>query len=145
VQAGSKGRPLFDLFRPHISGTPVRTTRTLASRVTNLLYKGVRARRCLRHLSPCVQASEARVRTSAFWAAAIANLGVEVPAAPPRPVVTVVTKKGRRAIENAAEIADALRQRFMGVDVQLLDGNSLNTISVKARVSPSTDTQYMVP
>ena len=85
------------------------------------------------------------MRTSAFWAAAIANLGVEVPAAPPRPVVTVGTKKGRRAIENAAEIADALRQRFMGVDVQLLDGNSLNTISVKARVSPSTDTQYMVP
>ncbi|BDA45779.1 hypothetical protein COCOBI_07-5660 [Coccomyxa sp. Obi] len=91
-----------------------------------------------------LQASEARVRTSPFWAAAIANLGVEVPPAPPRPVVTVVTKKGRRSIENAAEIADALRQRFMGVDVQLLDGNSLNTISVKARVAALGRTTVLV-
>lgn len=83
------------------------------------------------------------MRTSAFWAAAVANLGVELPAAPAaaaaaaRPVVTVVTKKGRRAIENAAEIADALRQRLLNVDVELLDGNSLNSISVKARVGTS--------
>lgn len=76
------------------------------------------------------------MRTSPFWAAAVANLGVEVPPAAARPVVTVITKKGRRAIENAADIADALRQRFIGVDVELLDGNSLNTISVKARVRP---------
>ena len=82
-----------------------------------------------------LQASEARVRTSTFYAAALANLGVEPPAGPgKRPVVTVVTKKGRRAIENAAEVAEALRTRFMGVDVNLLDGNSLSTVSVKARV-----------
>ena len=75
------------------------------------------------------------MRTSTFWAAAMANLGVDVAAAPPpRPAVTVVTKKGRRAIENAAEIADALRLRFPGADVNLLDGNSLSTISVKGRV-----------
>ncbi len=85
------------------------------------------------------------MRTSTFWAAAIANLGVEVPAAPARPVVTVITKKGRRAIENAAEIADALRQRFMGADVQLLDGNSLNSISVKARVSVALCTLLSCP
>ena len=81
------------------------------------------------------QASEARVRTSTFYAAAMANLGVDAPAGPgKRPVVTVVTKKGRRAIENAADVAEALRARFIGVDVNLLDGNSLSTISVKARV-----------
>ena len=76
------------------------------------------------------------MRTSTFYAAAMANLGVEVAAVPKRPVVTVVTKKGRRAIENAAEIAAALRARFIGVDVNLLDGNSLSAISVKARVRP---------
>lgn len=76
------------------------------------------------------------MRTSTFWAAAMANLGVDVEATPQlRPVVTVVTKKGRRAIENAAEIAEALRQRFPGANVNLLDGNGLSTISVKARVS----------
>ena len=77
------------------------------------------------------------MRTSTFYAAAMANLGIEVAAVPKRPVVTVVTKKGRRAIENAAEIAAALRARFIGVDVNLLDGNSLSAISVKARVRPS--------
>jgi hypothetical protein len=65
----------------------------------------------------------------------MANLGVEVPPAPqPRPAVTVVTKKGRRAIENAEDIAAALRRRFPTADVGLLDGNSLSAISVKARV-----------
>ena len=76
------------------------------------------------------------MRTSTFYAAAMANLGIEAAAPLKRPVVTVVTKKGRRAIENAAEIAAALRARFIGVDVNLLDGNSLSAISVKARVRP---------
>ena len=82
------------------------------------------------------------MRTSTFYAAAVANLGIEVPAVPKRPVVTVVTKKGRRAIENAAEIAAALRARFIGVDVNLLDGNSLSAISVKARVCSRFQTPF---
>ena len=38
------------------------------------------------------QASEARVRTSTFWAAAVANLGLQVKLPQDHPVLTVITK-----------------------------------------------------
>ena len=90
-----------------------------------------------RRLTPVcavVQASEARVRTSTFWAASIANLGLEVKLPQEYPVVTVITKKGRRSIENAEQIAAHLRERFPEAEIALVDGNSLNTVPLKSRV-----------
>ena len=83
-----------------------------------------------------MQASEARVRTSTFWAAAMANLGLEVSLPQEYPVVTVITKKGRRAIENAEQIAERLRERFPEAEIALVDGNSLNAVPLKKRVTP---------
>ena len=80
------------------------------------------------------QASEARVRTSTFWAAAMANLGLQVKLPQDHPVVTVITKKGRRSIENAEQIADQLRERFPEAEIALVDGNSLNAVPLKTRV-----------
>lgn len=85
-----------------------------------------------------MQASEARVRTSTFWAAAMANLGLEVSLPQEYPVVTVMTKKGRRAIENAEQIAERLRERFPEAEIALVDGNSLNAVPLKKRVRLSS-------
>ena len=74
------------------------------------------------------------MRTSTFWAAAMANLGLQVKLPQDHPVVTVITKKGRRSIENAEQIADRLRERFPEAEVALVDGNSLNTVPLKTRV-----------
>ena len=71
------------------------------------------------------------MRTSTFWAAAMANLGLQVKLPQDHPVVTVVTKKGRRSIENAEQIADRLRERFPEAEVGLVDGNALNAGSLK--------------
>lgn len=89
-------------------------------------------------LARLLQASEARVRTSTFWAAAMANLGLQVKLPQDHPVVTMITKKGRRSIENAEQIAEQLRERFPEAEVALVDGNSLNSMPLKTRVrSPS--------
>ena len=74
------------------------------------------------------------MRTSTFWAAAMANLGLEVKLPQEYPVVTVITKKGRRSIENAEQIAAHLRERFPEAEIALVDGNSLNTVPLKSRV-----------
>jgi hypothetical protein len=62
------------------------------------------------------------------------NLGLAVSLPQEYPVVTVITKKGRRAIENAEQIADRLRERFPEAEVNLVDGNSLNAVPLKMRV-----------
>ena len=49
-------------------------------------------------------------------------------------MVTVITKKGRRSIENAEQIAAHLRERFPEAEIALVDGNSLNTVPLKSRV-----------
>ena len=65
----------------------------------------------------------------------MANLGLDVSLPQDHPVVTVITKKGRRSIENAEQIAARLRERFPEAEIALVDGNSLNAVSLKARVS----------
>jgi len=65
----------------------------------------------------------------------MANLGLQVKLPQDHPVVTVITKKGRRSIENAAQIADRLRDRFPEAEIALVDGNSLNAVPLKTRVS----------
>ena len=97
--------------------------------------------------NPCwAQASEARVRTGTIWAAAVTNLGVVLPLDQGRPLVTVLTKKGRRSIENAAEIAVDLRYRFGAIaDVELIDGSALSTMSIKRRVRYCCEISYCRP
>ena len=73
----------------------------------------------------------------------MASLGLEVSLPQEYPVVTVITKKGRRSIENAEQIAERLRERLPEAEIALVDGNSLNAVPLKKRVRLSCQESWI--
>lgn len=62
-------------------------------------------------------------------------MGIETETQPERPRITVLTKKGRRVIENSDEVVDRLTTAFPYADIVTVDGKDLAMMSMKSQVS----------
>ena len=65
------------------------------------------------------------------------NMGLAKEAATPGPpVITVMTKKGRRIIENTDEVVQTVTAAFPSAVVETLDGMALATMSMRDQARP---------
>ncbi len=66
--------------------------------------------------------------------AAFDNLGI-LETSQDVPLITMLKKKGRRAIENAETIMDHLRAKYSSARFEMLEGEDIAIMSVKQQVS----------
>jgi len=66
--------------------------------------------------------------------AAFDNMGI-LETSQVEPVITMVMKKGRRAIENAETIMNHLRAKYTSARFEMLEGEAIAMMSVKQQVS----------
>ena len=70
-----------------------------------------------------------------YRSATFANIGFqEVLEKPRAPVVTMILKYGRRAVENSAEIFSHLQQQFTWANFQIMQGDKIAQMSLKDQV-----------
>lgn len=62
------------------------------------------------------------------------NVGITSESQQEKPRITVLTKKGRRIIENTDEVVRHLRSAFPQANVVTLDGKALATMSMRSQV-----------
>jgi len=65
---------------------------------------------------------------------AFANMGI-AESCPDAPLITMITKQGRRAIENAEDIIDRLQAKYKGVAFKTLHGEDIAVMSIQQQVS----------
>ena len=67
--------------------------------------------------------------------ATFANTGfTEVLEKPKAPVITMILKLGRRAVENSAEVVSHLQQRFPRANYQIMQGDKIAQMTLKDQV-----------
>ncbi|EIE23246.1 hypothetical protein COCSUDRAFT_63602 [Coccomyxa subellipsoidea C-169] len=86
----------------------------------------------------------ARARALPFRAAAMVNLGVNDQGLARQPRITLLDKRGKRRIENLREIAAALAADFPRVQVVVVNGASIERMSIRQQLELMASTTVLI-